>query len=41
VHVRDADAATPLRFLGSPHCPSQWLDVEPGAEKRGDFVERY
>ena len=38
VQVPDADAATPLRFLGSPTVRVDGLDVEPGAEARDDFV---
>lgn len=38
VHVPDADAATRLRFLGSPTVRVDGLDVEPGAERRDDFV---
>jgi hypothetical protein len=38
VEVPDADAATELRFLGSPTVRVNGRDVEPGAEERGDFV---
>jgi len=38
VPVLDADAATRLRFLGSPTLRVDGLDVECGAERRGDFV---
>jgi len=38
VDVSDADAATRLRFLGSPTVRVEGCDVEPGAEERGDFV---
>jgi hypothetical protein len=38
VDVPDADAATRLRFLGSPTVRVDGRDVEPGAEERGDFV---
>ena len=38
VHVADTDAATRLRFLGSPTVRVNGVDVEPGAETRGDFV---
>ncbi len=38
VEVPDADAATRLRFLGSPTVRVNGRDVEPGAEERGDFV---
>jgi len=38
VEVPDADAATTLRFLGSPTVRVEGRDVEPGAEERADFV---
>jgi len=38
VEVPDADAATELRFLGSPTVRVNGRDVEPGADERGDFV---
>lgn len=38
VHVSDADAATRLRFLGSPTVRVNGVDVEPGAQRRSDFV---
>ena len=38
VHVRDADAASEPRFLGSPTVRVDGRDVEPGAEERGDFL---
>ena len=38
VGVPDADAATRLRFLGSPTVRVDGRDVEPGAEDRDDFV---
>ena len=38
VHVSDADSAARLRFLGSPTVRVDGVDVEPGAETRGDFV---
>jgi hypothetical protein len=38
VEVTDPDAATQLRFLGSPTVRVNGTDVEPGAEERGDFV---
>jgi len=38
VRVPDADAATQLRFLGSPTVRVNGRDVEPGAEDRSDFV---
>jgi len=38
VEVPDAEAATELRFLGSPTVRVNGRDVEPGAEERGDFV---
>ena len=38
VEVADADAATELRFLGSPTVRVNGRDVEPGADERGDFT---
>ena len=38
VEVADADAATRLRFLGSPSVRVEGCDVEPGADERSDFV---
>ena len=38
VEVRDPDAATQLRFLGSPTVRVGGRDVEPGADARNDFV---
>ena len=38
VLVPDAEAAINLRFLGSPTVRVDGRDVEPGAEKRGEFV---
>ena len=38
VEVLDADAATRLRFLGSPTVRVDGRDVEPGAQERRDFV---
>jgi hypothetical protein len=38
VHVPDPDAASELRFLGSPTVRVNGRDVEPGAEERRDFV---
>jgi hypothetical protein len=38
VLVPDAEAATKLRFLGSPTIRVEGRDVEPGAEGRRDFV---
>jgi hypothetical protein len=38
VEVADADAATELRFRGSPTVRVNGRDVEPGADERGDFV---
>ena len=38
VKVPDPDAASELRFLGSPTVRVNGRDVEPGAEERGDFV---
>jgi hypothetical protein len=38
VEVADAEAATRLRFLGSPSVRVDGRDVEPGAEERSDFV---
>ena len=38
VHVSDADAAARLRFLGSPTVRVNGVDIETGAETRGDFV---
>ena len=37
VNVPDPDAASALRFLGSPTVRVNGRDVEPGAEARGDF----
>src|SRR6266540_1095644 len=38
VEVPDAGAAAQLRFLGSPTIRVNGRDVEPGADKREDFV---
>jgi hypothetical protein len=38
IEVADGDAATRLRFLGSPSVRVDGRDVEPGADERGDFV---
>lgn len=38
VEVPDAEAATRLRFLGSPTVRVDGQDVEPGAQERADFV---
>lgn len=38
VEVPDLDAATELRFLGSPTVRVNGRDVEPGAERRREFV---
>jgi hypothetical protein len=38
VEVADLDAATRLRFLGSPSVRVDGRDVEPGADERSDFV---
>jgi hypothetical protein len=38
VRVRDPDAASELRFLGSPTVRVNGRDVEPGAAERDDFV---
>ncbi len=38
VEVPDADAALELRFLGSPTIRVDGRDVEPGADRRRDFV---
>ena len=38
VEVPDPDAASELRFLGSPTVRVNGRDVEPGAEERRDFV---
>jgi hypothetical protein len=38
VEVADPDSATRLRFLGSPSVRVDGRDVEPGADKRSDFV---
>ena len=38
VEVLDAEAATRLRFLGSPTVRVEGRDVEPGAEARTDFA---
>ena len=38
VEVPDLDAATKLRFLGSPTVRVDGRDVEPGADERRDFV---
>jgi hypothetical protein len=38
VEVPDAEAATRLRFLGSPTVRVNGCDVEPGAEDRSAFV---
>ena len=38
VQIPDADAATRLRFLGSPTVRVDGRDVEPGADRRRDYV---
>jgi hypothetical protein len=38
VQVPDAEAASRLRFLGSPSVRVAGRDIEPGAEERADFV---
>ena len=38
VEVADPDTAADLRFLGSPTIRVNGRDVEPGAEKRHEFV---
>jgi hypothetical protein len=38
VEVPDAEAATRLRFLGSPTVRVNGQDVEPGSEERTDYV---
>jgi hypothetical protein len=38
VEVPDPDAALELRFLGSPTIRVDGRDVEPGADRRRDFV---
>lgn len=38
VQVADADAASKLRFLGSPTVRVNGRDVEPGAAERENFV---
>ena len=38
VEVADPDAASELRFLGSPSIRVNGRDVEPGAQERRDFV---
>ncbi|MGH3056807.1 MAG: DF family (seleno)protein [Gaiellaceae bacterium] len=38
VEVPDADAAKELQFLGSPTVRVNGRDVEPGADRRGDYV---
>lgn len=38
VDVVDAEAATKLRFLGSPSVRVNGVDVEPGASERSDHV---
>jgi hypothetical protein len=38
LEVPDADAAAELRFLGSPTIRVDGRDVEPGADKRNEFV---
>lgn len=38
VLVPDAEAATNLRFLGSPTVRVDGSDVEPGADERREFV---
>ena len=38
VEVRDADAVTRLRFLGSPTVRVDGRDVEPGTDARDDFA---
>jgi hypothetical protein len=38
VLVPEAEAATSLRFLGSPTVRVDGRDVEPGAEERREFV---
>ena len=37
IEVRDLDDAQALRFLGSPTIRVGGRDVEPGADRRGDF----
>ena len=38
VRVTGAEAASQLRFLGSPTVRVDGRDIEPGADERGDFV---
>ncbi len=38
VDVPDAEAATALRFLGSPTIRVDGADIEPGASERSDYV---
>ena len=38
VHVVDADATARFQFLGSPTVRVNGVDVEPGADRRADFV---
>jgi hypothetical protein len=39
VNLPDAEAAKQMRFLGSPSVRVEGIDVEPGAEKRTEFVD--
>jgi len=38
IDVPNAEAASQLRFLGSPTVRINGRDVEPGADERGEFV---
>jgi hypothetical protein len=38
IDVPDQETATRMRFLGSPTIRVDGFDVEPGAERREDFV---
>jgi hypothetical protein len=38
IEVHDAEAAAPLRFLGSPTIRVDGHDVEPGADDRTEYV---
>jgi hypothetical protein len=38
IEVPNAEAASQLRFLGSPTVRVNGRDVEPGADERGEFV---